>query len=402
MTKALLTPFVALLLAAGLLWTLLPLLYPDWVEGEVAAAPQVLAGKDFSPVVAAAAKPEGSALLITRMQQGEAVFRANTRFDAALYPQLRLQLDGIHPGLRLFLFWRVAEEPAQQRVLQLEGHSDGARWYSLGHSELWQGTVVEIAVGAFGQPGPEPLRLQEVALHGATRGALVARMLAEWTSFQPWQSSAMNLQRGAPAQAIVAPNVVGALGAGIALLLLAIAGRLLRLDRRTVVAGALLVLFLPWLLLDLLWQGQLNTRVALSREHFGGLDQQAKHQREPDAVLFNYAQQIRSQVPADPRQRLFLLHDSRGHNYQRLRLQFHLLPLNIYNFGSSLLPPGEMRPGDHVLQLGSLEGLRYDPASGVLEDDRQRWQARLLDQREPGRLFRLLRPLPAATLETRR
>lgn len=401
MKKACLTPVLALLLAAGLLWAALPQLYPDWAGGEQAAKPRVLPGTDFNPVVAAAAAPEGDALLITRMQEGEAVFRANPRFNAALYPQLRLHLDGVHPGLRLFLFWRVAEEPAQQRVLQLEHHSDGGRWYSLGDSDLWQGTVIEVAVGAFGEPGPESLRLQEVAFHGATRGALVARMLTEWTSHQPWLLSAMNLQRGIPADALVHPNALAALGATIALLVLGVVAGLLRLPRRIVVSGGLLLLFLPWLLLDLLWQGQLNARVATSRELFGGLEQQAKHQRELDAALYNFAQVLRSLVPANPRQRLFLLHNSRGHNYQRLRLQYHLLPLNIYNFGASLLPPGAMRPGDHVLQLGALEGLRYDPASGVLEDGQQRWQARLLGQHELGRLFRLVRPLPSTASERR-
>ena len=393
MIKAWLTPIVALLLAAGLLWTMLPLLYPDWAEGEMAARPQVLAGKEFSPIVAAAAAPEGDAMVITRMQQGEAVFRANPRFAAAKYPQLRLHLDGVHPGLRLFLFWRVAEAPAQQRVLQLEQHSDGVRWYSLGQSELWQGTVIEIAVGAFGEPGPAPLRLQEAAFHGATRGALLARLLTEWTSDQPWRLSAMNLQSGIPPEGLAHPNAVAALGAACGLLVLAWAALLLRLPRRALVAGVLLLLFLPWLLLDLLWQGQLNARLAFSREQFGGLDQQAKHQREMDAALFNYARELSALLPADPGRRLFLLHGSEGHNFQRLRLQYHLLPLNVYNFGSALLPPGEMRPGDYLLQFGPLERLRYDAPSGVLEDDRQRWQAHLLDQRELGRLFRLVRPL---------
>ncbi|MEQ8803846.1 MAG: hypothetical protein RLP45_17565, partial [Haliea sp.] len=101
-------------------------------------------------------------------------------------------------------------------------------------------------------------------------------------------------------------------------------------------------------------------------------------------------------------QRLFLLHDSRGHKYQRLRLQFHLLPLNIYNYGSTLLPVGEMRPGDYVLQFGALEGLHYDPASGLLTGNNQRWQALMLSQHELGRLFRLTRELPPVATGQRR
>ena len=394
MKKACLTSIPVLLLSAGLLWAMLPLLYPGWAEGEQTAEPQVLLGTDFSPVVAAEARSEGNSLLITRMQTDAAVFRANPRFDASRYPQLRLHLQGLHPESRLFLFWRTAELPTRQRSLELDHYSSGAQWFTPGHSEFWRGTVLEVAIGVFGEAGTEPLRLRELAFHGVTRERMVARMISEWSSFQPWLHSAMNLHRGIPPAGVVHPNAVAALGVAIALFLLVIAAAVLRLSRRTVIVAGLLVLFLPWLVLDLLWQGQLNTRVALSHKQFGGLDQQTKHQRDLDSALFNYAQELRTLVPADPRQRLFLLHDSRGHNYQRLRLQFHLLPLNIYNYGSTLLPVGEMRPGDYVLQFGALEELHYDPASSLLTGNNQRWQALLLSQHELGRLFRLTAELP--------
>ena len=65
---------------------------------------------------------------------------------------------------------------------------------------------------------------------------------------------------------------------------------------------------------------------------------------------------------------LFDQPDLEVHNYQRIRLQYHLLPHNIYNYGS--VPKKRfVGKGDYILVLGANPDLRFEPHSGKL-----RWQ----------------------------
>jgi hypothetical protein len=53
------------------------------------------------------------------------------------------------------------------------------------------------------------------------------------------------------------------------------------------------------------------------------------------------------------------------HNYERLKTQYYLLPHNSYNYGRT--PPLDaIRPGDFILVLGDIPGLRYQQALGQL------------------------------------
>ena len=63
---------------------------------------------------------------------------------------------------------------------------------------------------------------------------------------------------------------------------------------------------------------------------------------------------------------MFILHDSVGHNFDRLKMQYYLLPHNVYNYGS--LPPGELvKEGDYVLVLGAIAGLEYSSEESALK-----------------------------------
>ena len=231
--------------------------------------------------------------------------------------------------------------------------------------------------------------LNELSSHPSTRSTLVRRVWSQWTHFEPWQMSSVNRYAGARGEVLIHPVAAFSIWVAFALVIQLVGAWLLRLPRRALVYAVLVVVLVPWVGLDRLWQSQLDQQVQVTRDRFGGLTQASKHRREMDADLQRYAARLQERIPETTDQRLFILHDSRGHNYWRLRLQFHLLPMNVYNFGRRLLPAGKMRPGDYVLVLDRIEGLEFEAECGVLADAGQQWPAVRVDRHPFGRLYRL-------------
>lgn len=388
-----------------LTWAALPLLLPDGFSLQTGTDPLHLPGKDFKAVVAARSQRAGDSIEVLDMQParrngvqiGEAVFRTEPGLAASRFSQMNLRLDGWQSGQKVFLFWRSSKASDQQRYQELSHDTDGQSWHTLSSTDLWEGDILELAIGVFGQPGPAPLVLHEVALHPGSRSAVFNRLGWEWSRFTPWTQSSANVHRGPLRAAVLQPVTVASLWAVVALLIVFIGAVVLRRSgrapARSIVIAGLASILLPWLAVDLLWQVQLERQLTLTQEHYSSRTQMQKHQREADASLQNYATRVLDSLEPERSGRLFLLNDAdSGHSYRRLRMQFHLLPLNIYNFGKQLLPPGRMRPGDYVLLLQPATAVRFDPARGVLEDSRQRYRATLLDEHPEGRLFRLGRP----------
>lgn len=389
---------VAIAMAALLLWALLPVAYPT--DAPTAAnASLTFPGRDFAAVAAASAGVEGGSSVIQAMQMtgrgeqriGEAVWRLDQpRPAAGALDQLRLQLEGVQPDQVVILFWRTAAAPEQLFHAELEHHLDGVSWHDLWRSQDWEGELRELTLGVFGPPGSEPLRLRELGFHGINRRSVVTRLLAEWRYFKPWRQSSANRYPGVLGEVLIHPAAAAGLWATLALALMA-GWQLWRRDPAgTLAVAGLWCLLLPWLALDYLWQGQLERQLRETRAQFGALTQAEKHSRDVDADLQRYATHLQQSLQPLRNQRLFLLHDATTvHNYARLRLQFKLLPLNIYNYGNTLPAATHVRPGDLVLLLNPVATARYHPARRVLDDGEQQVAATLLDRHPFGSLYRI-------------
>ncbi|MDO8862435.1 hypothetical protein Q6D67_12060 [Haliea sp. E1-2-M8] len=387
--------------AVVLLWAMLPAVYPPDAPAASDAA-LVLPGREFAAVVAARAAAEGDSMVVQAMQPaergeqqiGEAVWRLEQPgLSADDLAQLRLELEGVQPGQEVVLFWRSALAPEQLHYAELGHGPAGVSWLNLGQLDTWQGQLLELAVGVFGEPGPEPLRLRELDFGGYNRYDAAQRVFAEWRRFQPWQQSSANWYAGVPGAALIRPAAAAGLWAAVALVLVLGWHLWRRGPRGTLVVAGLWALLIPWLALDYLWQVQLERQLQETRAQFGALSQAEKHERAIDADLQRYALHLQQILQPLRHQRLFLLHEAnQGHNFTRLRLQFRLLPLNIYNYGNTLVAPEHLRPSDLVLLLKPVAGVRYDPARGLLDDGAQQVAATLLDTHPLGSLYRIAEP----------
>jgi hypothetical protein len=222
----------------------------------------------------------------------------------------------------------------------------------------------------------------------ASANALLRTIWSEWTDFEVWKLSSINHLRGTAENSIMSPTLAMALWAGLALLILCV---LFQIRRNHSPVSYVLVVAIPWVILDLLWQNRLTTQLEETKNLFQGKTYHEKQLVDLDGNLYRYAQYLKAEVLPLVGARIFLLRDNKGqrHDYERLRLQYHLLPHNIYNYGA--VPSRKhSRPGDYILVLQEIPQLEYLEQEKLL-----RWATgetlpvELINQHYLGSLYRV-------------
>lgn len=388
-------------LALLLLWLCMPLIFPE-TKHDTDIRRVHFPGLAFTPVVSRQSHVEGSSRVISRMRVAhrkgepmhEAVFRLQPELETEDYRYLRLEMLGWQPDQTVMLFWRSDQAPGRQFYQELTHSVEGVSWHRLPDYSIWKGQLQELAIGVFSQAAAvEPLVLKGLTLEPPGQMAFLQQQFHDWWEIRPWLQSSANRHDGATKNAALYPATVALLCCAVALAVLLLCHRLKLVKRRVTLMAGLIAILLPWFALDILWQHQLKGRLEKNRESYGGLTQPQKHQREADALLQSYAAHLKSLLRPLRHQRLFLLHDTdQVHDYTRLRMQFHLLPLNIFNFGNQLEALVHGRPGDHVLLLSPVAGVRYHSREGLLSDNRFSLAATPVDIQSLGQLFRLEAP----------
>jgi hypothetical protein len=376
---------VSLCLGALSLWLILPL-----VDGRPAGAGGSMAMKvsDFEPVPAAAVLRDVPAAERPSPARLSMMLTAAPSIEAAQFPLLEVDVSMTDSESRLYLFWRRADRPDTLFSLLLDGAGVGTSWHEPALHAEWRGTIEQLAIAGFGAGRAFVPDLGGLRLHGGGRGARVAQLRWYWTRFEPWQMSTINKVPGARSGAPLSPTSAALTWALLSMLFLTLCYGLLRGPRKPWLVAALAVVFVPWIGLDRLWQARLDWQLELTESRFGGLTQAEKHSRELDSDLQRFASRVAERVPAGPEHRVFLLHDSKGHNFWRLRLQYHLLPRNIHNFGRGL-PVLQLEAGDFILVLHDIAGLRFDRSEGTLSDQHGSVPVERLLLRPGGALYRV-------------
>jgi hypothetical protein len=380
---------VSLCLGALSLWLILPL-----VDGlpRGAGEPMALKASDFQRVPAASLLRDVPAADRPRPVRRATMLASARTIDAADYPLLEVEASMAARDSSLFLFWRRADRPDTLFSLVLEGAGAGESWHEPANHPQWRGRIEQLVVGAFGAGRAGVTDLETLRLHGGNRGARLAQLRWHWTRFEPWQLSTINKVTGSRFEAPVSPTSVALAWAVFSMLVLTLCYGRARGPFKPWLVAALAVVFIPWVGLDRLWQTRLDWQLELTESRFGGLTQVEKHELEFDRDLQRFASRVAERIPAEPAHRVFLLHDSEGHNYWRLRLQYHLLPRNIHNFGR-LLPVPHLEAGDFILVLDDIDGLRFDRGAGTLSDQRGSVPVDRLLLRPGGAVYRV-RPAP--------
>jgi hypothetical protein len=322
-------------------------------------------GKYFRQIVGAAQR-YGDALHITDFERRNGVDNAivtfYTSFSADDYPVLSYQITGRHPELRVNLMWRTVENPTELQLSELPWNGDKRSTLLLHSHPEWRGRISEIGLWVKGELRGNPLEVSQLELQTRSWSGTLGSVWSQWTAYRGWTQSSINHLRWTIDKDTLSPALALAAWAGVALILLA--GRGLCTKRHDISSFAA-VLLIPWIVQDLLWQHQLSAQLKETRYLFGGKSTHEKHLVDIDKGIYRYTQRLKGQVlPAHP-SRVFILHDSERQHFERLKVQYYLLPNNVYNFGKTP-PDNAITPGDYILILGDLPDTDYRKESGAL------------------------------------
>jgi len=381
------------LAASGLLLLVAFAVYSERLDRGPTPPPEpiVLAGKDLQAVVGSA-KVAGDALEFTgyESRDGEhvavAVWRGRIR--AEHYPLLRYQVDARFPGPVLKLVWRTAQDPGVLKSVDIAATDGDAAWLELSRHPDWRATVLELGIYAYTEDEHDALSIAQLALQPHDWRGELASTWADWTGFRGWTSRSINLLYGTADAAALSPVLAVGAWAVLAVILLLIMGVVAGRLFAGALAAAVLV---PWIALDLLWQEELMTQLAQTRDQFGGKSVAQKHLADVDRHIYRYITRLKDEVLPAGSSRILLLHNSHSHNFNRLKAQYYLLPHNVFNFGR--VPP-EYGLGtiDYILVLGDSPRLEYDAGRQALlwKHGRRSLPVELLDDDFMGRLYRVL------------
>ncbi len=329
-----------------------------------------------------ARQPADGVLRIDHLQRDDRVLFINP-VDASAddYPFLSYRTAGGSPGLVVYAVWQTAEAPGEvfRRALPQAANAGVNLVHMAGHPG-WTGSLVGLGFDVYGELRDRSLTYSEIRLLPPTVASIVAATLRPWLSRGSWTVSSINSPDQRRDWHLVPPAPALGLWALVAILLLVVAVRPRR-DRLVSIALAALI---AWLCLDLLWQGHLDQQLEEARYLFAGKTMHEKHMADLDGELYAHALRIREHL-GDRDDRLFILKETAGHEFTRLKLQYYLWPVNSYNRG--LVPPvNALKEGDFLLLLGATDKVTVTQGSVAW---RNGWRAPVttLDDSALGRLF---------------
>ncbi|MDB4476208.1 hypothetical protein N9052_01360 [bacterium] len=351
-------------------------------------SPLILHGSQFEPLIAGAGGVYGDATIITKLRDRKAILQAKVSTPSERYVFMELQTRGLRPDIELEFYWRTAEKPKKNMGAVLTPGRQGRYLFNLAGQEDWQGTITSLALGIYGDLGEQPLELQGLTLHGFSPRLLLTTLWQEWSGYRVWSMSSINRLEGIPSGGIQYLTPMLAVWAAFASLMVLLLGRPLGLSLPIAIGMTLMV---PWLILDSLWQAQLTKQLGETRLEYDGKPPQERYIHPQDTVLHEYASRLKLEVLEGISPRLFVIHQSDGHNFDRLRLQYHLLPHNIYNFGMRARA-SKVRAGDYILLLGDPGENHYNAETGrLISRPGNTIHADIIDTDPLGKVFRVSR-----------
>jgi hypothetical protein len=291
------------------------------------------------------------------------------------------------PGLAFALAWRRADDPDSFHSVALNAPPSGKGVTLLARHPEWRGDIIELALQVLTNTPGEPATLQRLALAPSSFGGLLAALRDSWLHFSVWNHFSINSLHLEATRTLPPAQVAAASWAVLSITLLLLWNAIAHGTGAGTLALAALV---PWLAIDVLWQKKLWHQLAITSDTFAGKTPHEKQLADMDEPLYSYAQRLRENVLPEEPARILLLHNSNGHNFARLRMQYYLLPHNVYNF-DQLPPEGGESSLDYVLLLGNSPPSEIAARGQRLVQDGRSIAVELLNQDNMGYLFRVLR-----------
>lgn len=351
--------------------------------------PVSYSGHDFAPRIGSIQKLDAFRIELGSPDTSEEdrfLLTRRSSVDASDFPFLRLSATGIHAKQAVYLIWRSRDNPEQLSHARIPWSGGNRSYLNLANHPQWTGQIIEIGLDIYSSAKHTAITIESLALLPRTGSSQLATVWSEWRLIQPWTLRSINFLRGTTVGPLLSPTLTAAAWSGLSVVILLVVSAL---ARRRVVVPVVIAVLIPWVVLDLSWQRYLGFQLQAAKHDFSGKSMHEKHLAEADSALYRYAVRLKQQVLPDSISRIFILHRLKGHQLQRLKIQYHLLPNNIYNFGKYPLDE-HVQAGDFIMVLGNIPDLEYSP-----QDQALRWEndkalpVTLIDQDEQGMLYQV-------------
>jgi hypothetical protein len=359
-------PGFLLALAASLLVLLLWASGADWRGPLFPAHERVYPGSRFQPAFGRATR-EGQRLHVEAAGEDHSALQVTQvpGLDASRFPVLRYRFTGFPRTLELSLVFRTAERPDDVRTLSLPWPGSGTGTVDLSRVAAWHGELIEIGFAEFAtahnvppEQGFRPFGLVSAELWSPSWRGSLAALGDEWLGGWPWSQRSVHALGRENRAAHSQPMVVCA--ALAVLITLAWAALLLRLRGQRLGVALAVAAAIAWFGLDLRWQWSLGQRLLAARTLYADApDWPARARLVGDSAILRAADDLRALLQGEPTSTRILVQGGTG--YETLRLEWHLLPLNV-GLLAAALPHAHSIPDGSLIVFYASDAWRRNPA----------------------------------------
>ena len=287
---------------------------------------------------------------------------SKSEIDSSAFFGIKVMAEPLPKGIQGAIYWRRSGLD-KLKITALPPIMNGNSLIRLEANQGWQGSISEIGFILVGR-SHEPVRIHAVTLIPRTFMTEIQTYLEGVSSPETWSQRTINFLAPVPQGDQISLTIVAAIIFSFSTLFAAL---LLTNKKTRPVAGSILLasFVLIWIAYDARWQTVLLHNLAQAKQIYLGNTRESKQISAPDQLIFQYAEALKASVFPRTPQRIFIVQDSTNHDFVRLRLQYHLLPHNIYNIGAKL-PIKHVRSGDYVIVLGKVPEIGFDHANSTL------------------------------------
>ena len=329
------------------------------------------------------------ALVIERSDTRGAFIAAlpTARFDASAYAAIEIDVSRLPERVPIAVFWRsrLTGDSTFSRPADIDT-GRGVR-AQLDRDPNWKGPINGIGVIVAGGAA-RGASIDSVRVVGASPVAMTIDSLRSWFRLETWNNQSINVVfLGGQYHAFPFTLFVGLAT------LLALVGWIAWQRRAAfpvIAIGALAIVLVGWVALDLRWLANLGRVEAQTVTALVGKSWRDKRLAAQDGPLFAFIEKVRARVAERPARVFFSSDDA----WIRVRAGYHLLPFNTLSiaYHRNLFEPSRYRPGDWLC-FYSRSGVVYDPATQSLRwDGGATLQAERVLADDGGTLYRVLSP----------
>jgi hypothetical protein len=335
---------IAFALALAVSWTIVLLWAArvDWGSPFAPAEQREFPGNDFN-VVFGNGSADGDRLHVAATGESFTSLQslAPSELDAENFPTLRYRFADFPRTLELSLIFRSADSP-EDVAISLPWPGDAMQTFDLSRIPEWRGRIVEIGFAEFPTAqlvppaqGFKPFDLVEAGLESRSWRGDVAALATDWLGDWPWtQRSVHALGRDTDTPRARSLVLCVAIATGVALVWVAVLFR--RRDREFAIGGAVVVVALAWLALDVAWQSGLWGRLKTTRAVYADLSWLQRERAIADVDIAHAAESARVMLRAEPPEARILVYADPQRGYELLRFIWHMLPRNVAVFAYAL------------------------------------------------------------------